>query len=78
MVEKEVSIGKIVKFFTIVTLDKSNGKAKMSGNVALKIEENSVHIRFVSKWESPNIMSEIIQYDKVIFEARYTQGRGCP
>ena len=54
MVEKEVSIGKIVTFFTIVTFDKSNGKEKMSGNIALKIEENSVHIRFVSKWESPN------------------------
>jgi hypothetical protein len=37
MIEEKVSVCKVVKFFSIVTLYKSDGKTKMSGNVALEV-----------------------------------------
>ena len=46
--EEKVSICKIIKFFTIITLYKMNRKKEMSSYITLKVGKNSMCIRFIS------------------------------
>ena len=48
MLEKEVSIFKVVKFFAIVTLNKFDWEEEVGSDVSLKVNKSGVNIRFVA------------------------------
>ena len=60
MLKEKIPICKIVKFTTIITLNKFNWEKEMSGDISLKAKKKVVNIRFIAKRKSPNKMSEII------------------
>ena len=53
MMKEEITVASVVKFFTIVTLQKANGKGEVCINIALKIYKERVNIRFRANGKGP-------------------------
>ena len=54
MSKEESAIARVVKLLAVVTLQKPNGKREMRRDIALEVDEQSMHIRFCTKREGPN------------------------
>ena len=54
MSKEERATARVIELPAIVTLHKSYGKREMGRNIALKVDEQSMHIRFCTKREGPN------------------------
>jgi hypothetical protein len=59
-------------------LHRLDGATKLGEDISKKIGKNSKGIRLEFKRESPKKMRAIINNSKIIFEAGYTDNRGCP
>ena len=68
MLEEKIPIRKIIKFTSIITLNKFNWKKEMSGDISLKAKKKVVNFGFVANGKSPNKMSEIVYYDKIVLK----------
>jgi len=71
--KKEGAVLSVVKFSTIITLNKSNWQTKVGKNILSKIEKEGMDFRFSTERKSPNIMRVIIQKHKIIFVTRDTR-----
>jgi hypothetical protein len=78
MGEEKVAVGYVVKFFSVVTLYKSNGQTKVSLDILTKIKKYVVHFGFSTERKRPNIMRLTIQDNKIIFVAQNTRNWRCP
>ena len=76
--KKESAIASIIKFTSIVTLNKAYGKTKVGENILTKIEKNWVYIGLGSERKGPNIMGIIIKNYKIVFVTRNTRNWRCP
>jgi hypothetical protein len=56
-------------------LDGFNGAAELSNNISKKIGQSG---EFELKRKNPQIMSEIIKDDQIIFRTRHASNRRCP
>ena len=78
VVKKKFVVASVVEFSSIVTLQKMNGKRKMSVDITLKINKQAMHVRFVANGKGPYVVRIIIHEYKIIFETRHTRYRGSP
>jgi hypothetical protein len=78
MGEKENFIGSIIKFVTIITLNKSHKKTTVHESILLKVCKDCVNIQLGTERKGPNIVQIIINNNKMIFETRNTNYRRCP
>jgi hypothetical protein len=76
--EEKGVVGYVVKFFSVVTLYKSNEQTKVSLDVFTKIKKYVVHFGFSTERKCPNIMRVIIQDKKIIFVSQNTRNWRCP
>ena len=60
VLEEEIAVLKVIKFFTVVTLDESNWEKEVGGYITLKIKKNCVDVGFVAERKSPSKVGEII------------------
>jgi len=68
----------VVKFTTIITLNKLHTTVEVSKNIAMKIAQGIERVGFKSERESPQIVSKIIQTHEIVFRSRDAHNRRCP
>jgi hypothetical protein len=68
----------VVKFTTIVSLKQENGTTKLIANKGMEGSECGKDIGLAAQWKGPDIMSMIIEYDKIILKTRITDYRRGP
>jgi hypothetical protein len=59
--------GRVVKLTSVVTLYSFDSAAGLSSNISKKIGQGGEGVRFLFKRKNPQIMSEIIKNDQVVF-----------
>ena len=78
MREKEISIGIVVKFSSIVTLNKPNRKIEVCMHILLKVKKNCVNIGFGTQRKIPYVVKIIIKNNNIVFKTRDTRNWRCP
>ena len=73
-----VAHGMIIKFPTTVTLNPTNSGRKLSLNKGKEITEGVKNIRFQAKWESPQVVCEIIENNEIVLVTRDASNRRGP
>jgi hypothetical protein len=60
VLKEEISISKVMKLTTIITLNEGYRQKQVDGNIALKVKKNIMNIGFVTKGKRPDKVSIII------------------
>jgi len=71
--EKEGAVLGVIKFTTVITLNKLNWQAKVCDYILSKVEKDCRYFRFSAKRKGPSIVRIIIQDHKIIFITRNTR-----
>jgi hypothetical protein len=74
--ERAQSVGIVLT--AIISLQGHERKPELGVNVGVKRTDNRKNFRLRTYWNNPNVMSEIIQEDDIVFESRMTKHRGSP
>jgi hypothetical protein len=59
--------GRVVKLTSVAALYSFDSAAELSSNISKNIRQGDEGVRFLFKQKSPQIMSEIIKNDQVVF-----------
>src|SRR6266542_2071956 len=78
MGEQEGAGGGVIKLAPVVTLDGLDSAAELDSNIGEKIGQSVIHVRFKFEREGPQIMSEIIKKNQIVFITRHANNWGCP
>lgn len=64
--------GMVVEFMPVLRLKGHDGKLELCLNIGMKREQTRGNVGFISQRESPNVMCEIINENKIKLEGRAT------
>jgi len=76
--EKEGTGTGVIELFPIVTLNRLDAGAKLSGGVGDEVGERAESVRLKAERKSPQVVSAIINYDQIIFKTRDANDRRRP